>query len=95
MDGSEDFMINDIYNESESNYNGSVSIISSDCEWHKHISEMLIDDNLSQTAYYWHLNINFGIVLKNVSYITCIIMLRTNNFGKRNFVLRTYGYGID
>jgi hypothetical protein len=32
MDGSEDFMINDIYNESESNYNGSVSIISSDCE---------------------------------------------------------------
>jgi hypothetical protein len=46
MDGSEDFMINDIDNESENNDNGDDGSIGSDSEQHKHISELLIDDTI-------------------------------------------------
>jgi hypothetical protein len=46
IDGSEDFMISDINNESESNDNGDDSSIGSDSEWHKHVSELLIDDTI-------------------------------------------------
>jgi hypothetical protein len=53
MDGSEDFMINAIDNESYSNYNGDNSSIGSGSECHKNVSELLTDDtDLSQTAYY-------------------------------------------
>jgi hypothetical protein len=37
-------MINDIDNEGESNDNGNSNSIGSDNEWHKHVSELLIDD---------------------------------------------------
>jgi hypothetical protein len=53
-------MINDIDNESESNDNGDDSSIGSDSEWHKHVGELLIDDNLNQTAYYWEINSHFS-----------------------------------
>jgi hypothetical protein len=43
MDGSEDFMINDIDNESESNDNGNDSSVGSDSE---HVSELLIVDTI-------------------------------------------------
>jgi hypothetical protein len=46
MDRSEDFMIHDTDNESESNDNGDDSCISSDSKWHKHVSELLIDDTI-------------------------------------------------
>jgi hypothetical protein len=39
-------MINNINNESESNDNGDDSSIGSDNEWHKHVSELLIDDTI-------------------------------------------------
>jgi hypothetical protein len=42
MDMSEDLMISDI----ESNDNGDDSSIGSDSEWHKHVSELLIDDTI-------------------------------------------------
>jgi hypothetical protein len=44
MNSSEDFMINDTNNESESNDNGNDSSICSDSERHKHVSELLTDD---------------------------------------------------
>jgi hypothetical protein len=46
MDGSEDFMISDIDNESDSNDNVDDSSISRNSEWHKHVSELLIDDTI-------------------------------------------------
>jgi hypothetical protein len=39
-------MINNTDNESESNDNGDDSSMSSDSEWHKHVSKLLIDDTI-------------------------------------------------
>jgi hypothetical protein len=39
-------MINNTDNESESNDNGGDSSIGSDSEWHKHVTELLIDDTV-------------------------------------------------